>query len=418
MREKISFLLCSLLLVTAAAFTHNAQAANAPKEWTFLVYLNGDNNLDSFGTTNINQMEAVGSSDKVNIIVQWASYENGKTQRLYIKKDGDKRKVTSPVIQDMGRVDMGNWQTLADFIKWGAQNYPAQHYLVDVWDHGSGWHAMQAMENGTNVFHPTDISWDDFSGNHITTKELGMALAQGAQAIGHKIDVYGSDACLMAMAEVASEMKNSVQYFVGSQDLEPGAGWPYDQIFARWANRSMSPRDVATMIAQEYTKSYQGGSNGNQEVTATAYDLSRTDALEQSIRALGAEMMKLDASGRAKVVSAAQSTAKFTYSDYGDLLDFVNRVDKQNLNLDRGALTQVQAAASQFIMVNTVTSSWSSKANGISFWLPSSKSSYGEFSQIYNDLSFQHDTEWSNALQYLVQDSNSDGGNGNWPWGR
>jgi hypothetical protein len=69
-------------------------------------------------------------------------------------------------------------------------------------------------------------------------------------------------------------------------------------------------------------------------------------------------------------------------------------------------------------MVNTVTSSWSSKANGISFWLPSSKSSYGEFSQIYNDLSFQHDTEWSNALQYLVQDSNSDGGNGNWPWGR
>lgn len=403
MREKISFLLCSLLLITAAAFTNPAQAANAPKEWTFLVYLNGDNNLDSYGNMNINQMEQVGSSDKVNIIVQWASYSAGKAKRLYIKKDNDKNKVTSPVVQDMGRVDMGNWQSLADFIAWGAKTYPAQHYLVDVWDHGSGWHAMHAMENGGTIFHPTDISWDDFSGNHITTKELGMALAQGAQAIGHKIDVYGSDACLMAMAEVASELKNSVQYFVGSQDLEPGAGWPYDQIFARWANKSMNGHDVAVMIAQEYTKSYQRGSNGSQEVTASAFDLSKSDALEASIRALGAEMMKLDQASRAKVVAAAEATAKFTYDDYGDLLDFVNRVDQQRLRLDRTVMTQVRTAASQYVMVNTVTSSWSKKANGISFWLPTSMSYYDSNAQTYNELAFEQGSEWAHALQYLLQ---------------
>jgi len=413
MREKISFLLCSLLLISAAAFTQSVQAANTPKEWTFLVYLNGNNSLDNFGPVNLNQMETVGSSDKVNIVVQWASYESGKTQRLLVKKDKDPKKVTSPVIQNMGRVDMGNWQTLADFIAWGAKTYPAQHYLVDVWDHGSGFHTVQSMENGGSIFHPTDISWDDYSGNHITTKELGMALAQGAQAIGHKIDVYGSDACLMAMAEVAAEMKNSVQYFIGSQDLEPGAGWPYDQIFSHW-NNGMSPHDVAVMIAQQYTRSYQNGSNGSQEVTASAYDLNRMDTLEQSIRALGAEMMKLDAPSRAKIVSAATATAKFTYDDYGDLLDFVNRVDGQRLNVDRGVLNQVRTAASQFVMVNTVTSSWAKKANGISFWLPTSMSYYNSNSQLYNDLEFQHGSEWGNALQYLLKDVPGNSGG----WGR
>ncbi len=403
MREKFSLLLCSLLLITAAAFTNNSQAANAPKEWTFLVYLNGNNNLDSYGSLNLNQMEMVGSSDKINIVVQWASYSSGRAQRLLIKRDNDKNKVTSPVIQDMGRVDMGNWQSLADFIAWGAKTFPAQHYLVDVWDHGSGWHAMHALETGDSIFNPTDISWDDYSGNHITTKELGMALTRGAQAIGHKIDIYGSDACLMAMAEVASELKNSVQYFVGSQDLEPGAGWPYDQIFGRWANRSMNPRDVAIMIAQEYTRSYQRGSNGNQEVTASAYDLSRADMLEQSIRAFGAEVMKLDAATRAKILASAQATTKFTYDDYGDLIEFVNRVDQQRLGIDRNVLNMVRVAASQYLMVNTVTSSWANRANGISFWLPTSMSYYDRNAQLYNDLVFEHGSEWATALQYLLR---------------
>jgi hypothetical protein len=262
---------------------------------------------------------------------------------------------------------------------------------------------MRGAMGGESIFHPTDISWDDYSGHHITTKELGMALAAGARSIGHKIDVYGSDACLMAMAVVASELKNSVQYFIGSQDLEPGAGWPYDQIFARWGNRSLSGRDVATLIVQEYTKSYSRGSNGSQEVTASAYDLSRADAFEQSVRALGAEMMKLDSASRAKVIAAAEATTKFTYDDYGDLFDFLNRIDSQRVRVDRTVMNQVRAAATQYLVINAVTSTWLKKANGISFWLPTSTSYFNSNAQIYSDLVFQHGTEWANALQYLLQ---------------
>jgi len=68
----------------------------------------------------------------------------------------------------------------------------------------------------------------------ITTKQLGQALKESAAIIGHPVDVYGSDACLMAMAEVAHEMADSVNVYVGSQEVEPGAGWPYGDFLKLW----------------------------------------------------------------------------------------------------------------------------------------------------------------------------------------
>ncbi|MGZ3701591.1 MAG: clostripain-related cysteine peptidase, partial [Bdellovibrionota bacterium] len=126
-------LLVSAFLFALSLATTPATAAD--KEWTFLLYLNGNNNLDSFGKLNLNQMEAVGSSDSVNLVAEWASLENGDTRRLLIKKDSDSVNVTSPALQNLGQTDMGDAKTLEDFIRWGITAYPAKHYFVAVWDH-------------------------------------------------------------------------------------------------------------------------------------------------------------------------------------------------------------------------------------------------------------------------------------------
>src|SRR5207249_2834038 len=57
----------------------NGVAVNVPltlvrttrAKWTFLVYLDAANNLRDFGPLNFNQMEQVGSTADVNIVVQW-----------------------------------------------------------------------------------------------------------------------------------------------------------------------------------------------------------------------------------------------------------------------------------------------------------------------------------------------------------
>ncbi len=391
--------LFSTLIFAMAAFSGFAKADSPtqPKDWTFLVYLNGNNNLDSFGAMNINQMEKVGSTAKVNVIVQWASLETRTVKRLLIKKDNDPKKVTSPVIQDLGSVDMGDWHSLVDFVKWGAEKYPAKQYFVDVWNHGSGWHAKQGAGG---ILKPMDISWDDLSGNHMTTKQLALALTESSKIIGHKVDLYGSDACLMAMVEVANEMKDSVNVFAGSQETEPGAGWPYDAFLTHWnALPNASPQEVAKALSAEYAKSYQGTSD---KVTFSAFDLNFLDPLTQSIREFSNSFSSLNASAISQVLKAAQASQNFTNSDYVDFVDFLKNVKSANVSaLSSDKLTKMGDAAKNFIIASNNVGF--PNAHGMSIWIPTEKYQYSEYSDLYSQMAFEQTTHWGDVLKTLLK---------------
>ena len=396
-----------LLLVISCFFLFAFSIVNATptKTWTFLVYLNGDNNLDGFGEENIRAMEKVGSNDQVNIVVQWASESARKTVRLLVRKSTDASRVTSPIIQDMGLVDMGDYHNLQDFIQWGVTNYPADHYFVDVWNHGSGWHAVKpsAALHSSHLF--GDISWDDNSGHSISTEQLGQVMTFAARIIGHKVDLYGSDACLMAMAEVANEMIGSVDFFAGSQETEPGAGWPYAELLSKWqATPNETPDQVAKILTDVYVKSYQGGSNGRSDVTFSAFDLNKLSGFNRAMTNLGVSLRRLNAADRAKVVKLAAKTQSFAYRDYGDVLDFVGKLSTAGLSgVSSTVITDVQAAASQLIIANSVTPRYA-RAKGLSIWLPSDRWSFDKNSQRYLRMSFNAGTQWGDTLTYLLQD--------------
>lgn len=397
--------LLAMTIFNQAVFASSTTSPAQPtvKEWTFLVFLNGNNNLDRFGSLNINQMETVGSTDDINIVVQWASYSAKKVQRLYVQKDFDETKVTSPVIEDMGKVDMGDWRNVVEFVKWAKERYPAKHYFIDMWDHGSGWHELMLRNLGLTrglQINPLDISWDDFTGNHITTKQLGQAMAESAKVLGQKVDLYGSDACLMAMAEVADEMADSVDVSVGSQEVEPGPGWPYDTFMARWAPKpTASPSDVAKFLTEEYVKSYSGGTNGTQDVTFSAFDLSKTEQLNLAMANLGMAVQKFSAAEKKKFITAAKATQSFTYSDYNDLLDFLDNLEKAQISaLGSQVLSDVRAAASEYIVVNQGTQMYR-KATGLSIWVPRTKYSYDDYSALYGTMKFHEHTKWGDALK-------------------
>jgi hypothetical protein len=393
-----------IMLASLLALSLGATAHAADKEWTFLLYLNGNNNLDSYGKLNINQMEAVGSSDDVNMVVQWASLANGDTRRLFIKKDNDATNVTSPVVQNLGNADMGDARTLEDFIKWGITTYPAKHYFVAVWDHGSGWRAIHDARLTGKPIQITDISWDDNTGHSITTKQLGGVMSDVAKWLGRKIDIYGSDACLMGMAEVAGEMKDSVAYFVGSQDLEPGEGWPYTQFLTPLvAKPSMSARELSSTLTREYAKSYDGGSNGSQNVTMASYDLDRYNAVKDAISKLTAEVNRMPAAARTKVYAAANAAQAFEYSDYVDLGDFLKKITAQQIReIDSKVIDAANVALSQFVVLSKNTGTFAA-ATGASIWIPKDKNTLDNYLATYKTLVWDADTRWSNALSQLIK---------------
>lgn len=403
MLKKTALAFCLSVVPLSLGLVNISSAATPEKEWTFLIYLNGNNNLDSYGTLNINQMEEVGTTEDINVVVQWASASKSSTSRLLVLKDSNTTTVTSPEIANVGAVDMGDWHSLVDFIQWGVTNFPAKHYLIDVWDHGSGWHGR----NRNSSMQPLDISWDDNTGHSINTMELGKSLQEAAKIIGHKVDIYGSDACLMAMAEVAGEMRDSVNYYVGSQDLEPGQGWPYNKILESWNKvaKTADPSEIAKIVADEYAKAYMGGIYGKEDVTFSAFDLNTTDGLYEAIGTLNNLLTKLDAPTRKKVVDVIKKTQSFYYKDYRDLSDLVDQLEKSAIlsQASSETFTGIRKALKSYILASAA-SPYFKHAQGLSLWLPTSKSTYNLYSNYYGKLKLQAETKWGDTLSYLFQD--------------
>jgi hypothetical protein len=388
-----------VFLMSMTLFSNSARAeqAKAQKEWTFLLFLNGNNNLDYFGAYNINQMEEVGSNENLNMVVQWASIGKRTTKRLLVTKDNDTKNVTSKTIEDLGNIDMGDYKQLVNFIEWGAKNFPAKHYMVAVWNHGNGW---QILNLGAGAI-TRDISYDDNTGNKITTEELGLAMSEAAKIIGQPIDIYGSDACLMAMAEVASEMKDSVSYFVGSQDLEPGYGWPYNTFMKRWAaNPKATPAEVSTYLSEEYIKAYSGGIYGKEDVTFSSIDMSKYGAFTESLKNLSQSLASLGSSEITKTKAAVSSTLGFYTPEYKDIVDFVDNLGSSRVGVNSAVLKSVKDTASAMTVYGVGTGTFK-KAKGISVWIPSSAYELNSYRSRYSNFEFNKSSNWLAFLDAL-----------------
>jgi len=115
----------------------NAGGAGAGADWTVMVYLAGDNNLDGAGVADLREMKKVGSSASVNVIAQFdRGGSRGTTKRFYLRKGTD---LPKDAVQDLGETDTGDPRVLCDFFRWGVKHYPARHYLLVIWNHGAGW---------------------------------------------------------------------------------------------------------------------------------------------------------------------------------------------------------------------------------------------------------------------------------------
>src|SRR4029453_13218190 len=126
--------------------------AAPPADWNVLVFLNAKNDLEPFSFLNFEQMAKVGSTDRVNVLVEF-----GRPQRHYVDLYGGWSKTLrfrvtkgmkpteAKAVADLGAVNMGDGASLADFVTWAREEYPAQRPLLAIWDHGQGWRRRMAL---------------------------------------------------------------------------------------------------------------------------------------------------------------------------------------------------------------------------------------------------------------------------------
>jgi uncharacterized repeat protein (TIGR01451 family) len=267
----------------------SAQTATKIPSWTFMVYLNGDNDLDPFMEEAFNNMEKAAQNPDVNILVLWDRCfllsDDGRecldkaegivNTQLYRVEYDDSDLITSPVQEvdwNPGEMDMGDPDTLVNFVTWARSNYPAKYYFLSILDHGGGWSPTFPDTSGQRLtslssqepFVPlrrsyyagggTGLSWDLSSDyDYLSTAEMRRAFCSITLEGSEKIDVVFYDACLMGMIEEVYEIKDYVNYFVGSEN-EAWGSMPYDQ-YINSITSSTQPKELAVDVVKDYTAS-------------------------------------------------------------------------------------------------------------------------------------------------------------------
>lgn len=298
-------------------------------KWTVMVYMAGDNNLESAAMVDLKEMAKVGSTSDVNIVVQLDRERDNITKRIRVLKKGH----TSPTLL-LPETDTGDPAVLTDFFQWSVANYPADRYMLVLWNHGGGWweDERSGRKKRLSFFkhaHPAigkrGICYDDTSnGDCLDNAELKNALAGFSTLIGGKLDILGMDACLMQMAEVAYQLKDSVSFIVGSELEEPENGWPYHTILSYLVkNPNVAPDIFSKEIVFRYVQSY---SAGKETVTQSAFNADNIIQVKTAIDNLAVYLTANldDDAFRNGIVYAWRKSVKFFDDNYVDLKSFAN----------------------------------------------------------------------------------------------
>jgi len=359
---------------------------SALKEWTFMVYLDADNNLEEAAIEDMNEMEMIGSDSDINIIVQIdrvPEYDSSNgdwsgARRYYIAKDISSYTLNSINVQDLGEVNMGSPNTLQDFIGWGKLNYPAQKYALILWDHGSGIMAGNS---------PGGVCWDDTNGNdYLTLSEIDSVLSNP----DYSVNLLGFDACLMGAVEVHYQFKDDVDVIIGSEELEPGDGYPYNEILNYLkGNPTATPQQLGQQIVLSYDNSYPWSFDITQ-AAANAFTTEFTSSLQNFLSDLNTTID----SQKVNIQNAREATLEFDEPSYIDLYDFAEKIQ----TFSTGAID----TTAQYLMDNITNiiieerhSSANPDANGLSIYFPEF---YYSYSSNYESNDFTSDFEWDEFL--------------------
>ena len=233
--------------------------------FTLMLYVCGSDLETDGGSASADLLEIYnglgsGRHDNLNIIVEtggakeWGFdfIDSNRNQRWKIDFDGFEH------LQDAGLRDMTDPGTLADFIMYCEEYFPADRYGLIMWDHGGGTLGGFAVDQ----HFPNSPA--------MTIGEINAALDNA----GVKFDFIGFDACLMATAETAFMVEQHADYMIASQRVEPSLGWHYtDFVAALSADTSIDTLELGRIIVDSYIREARHSYYGN-ELTLSVIDLS------------------------------------------------------------------------------------------------------------------------------------------------
>ena len=355
---------------------------------TLMIYMCGTDLESKYGmaSSDMQEMSSASFGDNVNVIIftggcsKWKSTGiSNKVNQIYQVKNGQ----IGRIVEDAGNRPMTDPSNLASFIKFCAENFPANRNELILWDHGGG--------------SVTGYGYDEKNKNSgsMTLAGINEALKSG----GVKFDFIGFDACLMATAETALMLNDHADYMIASEETEPGIGWYYTNWLSKLGSNTSTPTlEIGKNIVDDFVTECGKKCRG-QKTTLSVIDLAEfSNTVPKDLSAFSKSISDKIAKDEYKDISNARySTREFAESTRIDQVDLVDLAEKIGT-------TEAKALAAS--LKNSVkynrTSSNMTNAYGVSIYFPYQRASYVDKAcSTYSQIGM--DSEYSKCIKQFAK---------------
>lgn len=391
----------SLLLAGALAFAPQgsflgnmqgikAVQAEETDDWAIYWYLCGSDLESNYGsaTEDLSELMEAELPENVKIVIETGG--SSQWQNETVEADYLERYVYSSegfeCVQQLDSANMGESSTLADFLEFCRDNYPAEHTAVIFWNHGGGSAGGVAFDElyGYDSLSLAEI-YDAFDSVYELSEE------------NPPLELVGFDACLMATVDTANAFSDIARYMVASEETERGNGWYYTGwVQALADNPQMDGAELGTVICDTYMEGCEMYGTED-ETTLSVVDLGKIGAVLTAYDNMGKEALSY-ACEDPSFFSCFGRNAEYAENYGGNTKDtgYTNMVDLRDLaENNRDILTDTcedVIAALEDCVVYKVNGSYRQQAGGLSCYYSydGNLSDFNIYSEIGASESFKY----------------------------
>ncbi len=375
--------------------------AKTESEETEGVADNGIDESDPEGsaTHDLENMLRVDLPENVKVVIQtggakrWQSalVNSNRSDILLYDSTGIKQ------IEDNQIKNMGDPSTLADFMSYCQDNYPADHQVLILYNHGGG---------------PFGICWDEIYGDdNLTLDELTSAFSQvyGENPDEKPFELIACHACLMSNLDVLKTFSPYGSYFCAGEEIltDFAAGEIPYYLMEEFANGTATN---GARIGKTATDSYMNlwGRLGNDQLLLGAFrkmtdlsvvDLNKVDELYSAYDALMEKLLEeavKDPASMTRVTKAADQSVRFAeeYANIYNLIDLGLFIDALE-ELYPNEVAAVKSTLDESVLYHRGTYEFRD-TQGISVYFPvevSDTTGLTKYLQYLNDISESDSTK-------------------------
>jgi hypothetical protein len=372
----ISLMLVFLILLLIAVYLRKGSifwGKGSLNTRTVMIFLDG-NDLESAGAIATSELESLDPKKidltKTNILVytggtkEWHNFVKNDENAIYkLTDDGFEKVETYP------KKNMGNPDTLTEFLNYGYNNYKADSYNLLFFDHGG------AVDGAI---------YDDFTNDNLSLVDIVTALSNSPFNENNKLQTIVFRTCLNGTVEVATALSKFANYMVASEEVTYGS--PLSSVL-NFLNE-VKANDSGIEYGKKFINSYQNQIDeitfsNTATVTYAITDLSKIDSLNEKINDY---FSKINVDTNYATLARTRSNL-FQYGDSVKSYDMVDLYDLVNntKHLDPSSADALLKAIEDTVIFNHTNNSTS---HGLSIYFPYNGEEVAKkrFLNVYNGI--------------------------------